>query len=318
MSVASKHASEKTDIGAATEQSYAQGYLEAYEIVESFEIKPEQPGRLFEVEIPDDDQFLNFETSIKEQSQLVIDAVSQIELDLANRNARRDGTELLTLDDLKKYEAYRFDRTGEEFYRELAQELGTDQAVSLALAAKGVAGNRYLDFEKTDKFNYVVYDDSLINVIRYEAPLNRGAIELRAHETVIRLGKDADPSTFLHENGHLFLEQLKSDAREFGTEQLVEDWNTTRNWWASNSESLRREAIRYAKDKGDQESANVLDKMSGAAVRAYVRTGDLTGGVEYAGKGNATALLQYLTEAMHEQYARGFEDYLRAKRHQCS
>ena len=311
MSIASKHASEKTDIGAATEQSYAQGYLEAYEIVESFEIKPEQPGRLFEVEIPDDDQFLNFETPIKEQSQLVIDAVSQIELDLANRNARRDGTELLTLDDLKKYEAYRFDRTGEEFYRELAQELGTDQAVSLALAAKGVAGNRYLDFEKTDKFNYVVYDDSLVNVIRYEAPLNRGAIELRAHETVIRLGKDADPSTFLHENGHLFLEQLKSDAREFGTEQLVEDWNTTRNWWASNSESLRREAIRYAKDKGDQESANVLDKMSGAAVRAYVRTGDLTGGVEYAGKGNATAPLQYLTEAMHEQYARGFEDYLR-------
>ena len=125
--------------------------------------------------------------------------------------------------------------------------MGTDQAVSLALAAKGVAGNRYLDFEKTDKFNYVVYDDSLINVIRYEAPLNRGAIELQAHETVIGLGKDADPSTFLHENGHLFLEQLKSDAREFGTEQLVEDWNTTRNWWASNSESLRREAIRYAK-----------------------------------------------------------------------
>jgi len=292
-------------------QSYAQGYLAAHEIVEQFDIKPERPGRLFEVEIPEDDQFLNFETPIKEQSQLVVDAVSQIELDLANRNARRDGTELLTLDDLKKYEAYRFDRTGEEFYRELSQELGGDQAVSLALSAKGIAGNRFLDFEKTDKYNYVVYDDSLINVIRYEAPLNRGTIELRAHETVIRLGKDADASTFLHENGHLFLEQLKSDAREFGTEQLVEDWNTTRNWWASNSESIRREAIQYAKNRGDQESANVLDKMGQAAIRAYVRTGDLTGGVEYAGRGNATAPLQYLTEAMHEQYARGFEDYLR-------
>ena len=140
---------------------------------------------------------------------------------------------------------------------------------------------------------------------------SRGSIELRAHETVIRLGKDADPSTFLHENGHLFLEQLKSDAKEFGTKQLVDDWNITRNWWGSNSESIRREAIRYAKKKGDSESAAALDKMTEGAVRAYVRSGDLTGGKEYKGKGGSTTAMQYLTEAMHEQYARGFEDYLR-------
>jgi len=140
---------------------------------------------------------------------------------------------------------------------------------------------------------------------------SRGSIELRAHETVIRLGKKADASTFLHENGHLFLEQLKSDAKEFGTKQLVDDWNITRNWWGSNSESIRREAIRYAKKKGDSESAAALDKMTEGAVRAYVRSGDLTGGKEYKGKGGSTTAMQYLTEAMHEQYARGFEDYLR-------
>ena len=140
---------------------------------------------------------------------------------------------------------------------------------------------------------------------------SRGSIELRAHETVIRLGKKADASTFLHENGHLFLEQLKSDAKEFGTKQLVDDWNITRNWWGSNSESIRSEAIRYAKKKGDSESAAALDKMSEGDVRAYVRSGDLTGGKEYKGKGGSTTAMQYLTEAMHEQYARGFEDYLR-------
>ena len=140
---------------------------------------------------------------------------------------------------------------------------------------------------------------------------SRGSIELRAHETVIRLGKKADPSTFLHENGHLFLEQLKSDAKEFGTKQLVDDWNITRNWWGSNSESIRSEAIRYAKKKGDSESAAALDKMTEGAVRAYVRSGDLTGGKEYKGKGGSTTAMQYLAEAMHEQYARGFEDYLR-------
>ena len=51
--------------------------------------------------------------------------------------------------------------------------------------------------------------------------------------------------------------------------------------------------------------------MGQLSALTFGRWGDLTGGVEYAGKGNATAPLQYLTEAMHEQYARGFEDYLR-------
>tara|TARA_R110002072_G_scaffold241714_1_gene400582 strand:+ start:1419 stop:8033 length:6615 start_codon:yes stop_codon:yes gene_type:complete len=56
----------------------------------------------------------------------------------------------------------------------------------------------------------------------------RGTISLLpTGERIIQLGKDSDPSTFLHETGHLFLELEKQLAEEFGItedQQVLLDW----------------------------------------------------------------------------------------------
>ena len=312
---------DERNVAFAKEQGldFYQGFLEAEKLVDLFDIKVSKPGRLFEVDIPEDNQFLNFSDPVTKQSDLVIQAMKNIQ-EKVNYNPNEDPSLVVTnlspqtgasksagLDVL----------SGEHWYRAMAEVMGLDvrdrmagQSVSLALAQEGVAGNRFLDHSQKS-YNYVVYDDKLINVVQYEQR-ERASIEFRAHETVIKLGKDADPSSFLHENGHLFLEQMKADALEFGTEQLVTDWNTVRDWWGKNTDTIRREATRYARNKEDQDAVAALEKMSDGAIRAYVRSGDLTGGKEYAGKGGTPeSALGYLTEAMHEQFARGFEDYLR-------
>lgn len=125
---------------------------------------------------------------------------------------------------------------------------------------------------------------------------NRGSIRF-GNETVITLGANSDRSTFLHESGHLFLEQLAQDAREFGSEQLVTDWNTVREWWASNAASIKREAIDYAKQANDTEAVETLTAMSEADVARGAKMGDLSD--------------PYVGRAMHEQWARGTEDYFR-------
>ena len=308
---------DERDVEFAKEQGllFYQGFVEAEKLIDLFDIKISRPGRLFEVEIPEDDQFLDFSNPITQQSDLVIQAVKNIQekinydpsedplLITPHLSPQTDASKSAGVDVL----------SGEQWYRSIAKYMKADWAgreVSLALAKEGVAGNRYLDHSQKS-YNYVVYDDKLINVVQYEQR-ERASIEFRAHETVIKLGKDADPSSFLHENGHLFLEQMKSDALEFGTEQLVTDWNTVRDWWGKNTDTIRREATRYASNKNDQDAVAALEKMSDGAIRAYVRSGDLTGGKEYAGKGGTPeSALGYLTEAMHEQFARGFEDYLR-------
>ncbi|MEK9752564.1 MAG: hypothetical protein VW338_05045 [Rhodospirillaceae bacterium] len=113
---------------------------------------------------------------------------------------------------------------------------------------------------------------------------NRGSIQFGADATVIRLGANADRSTFLHESGHLFLEQLRADAREFGgvNAQLVDDWNAVRDWWAGNAKPIRDEALAYARKANDEEAVAALAATTPDDVARMARSGDLTGGGVFA------------------------------------
>lgn len=143
----------------------------------------------------------------------------------------------------------------------------------------------------------------------------RGSITFDTKETIIRMFNAADKSTFLHESGHLFLDHVKRNAEQFGkTEQFVNDWETVKKWWGKNAETLRDEAIKYARANKDDATITALGKMSEKAVLDYVRSGNLTGDAElYQGAtiddGGTPEV--YLTRAMHEQWARGVEDYFR-------
>lgn len=60
------------------------------------------------------------------------------------------------------------------------------------------------------------------------APEDRGSLSImRNGDRIIQLGKLSDPSTFLHETAHLFLEMEKQFAAEFGVtdeQQVMLDW----------------------------------------------------------------------------------------------
>lgn len=145
---------------------------------------------------------------------------------------------------------------------------------------------------------FVNYDGAKV----FEQP-ERGSIQFSNQKILINLGANADQTTFLHETGHLFLEQLSDDS--LGSEELAADWKTVKDWWGKNAESLRAEAISYAKKQKDTESVAALEGMSKASVAAYVKTGDLSRGAGAEG---------HLSRAMHEQWARGTEDYFRTGR----
>ena len=115
---------------------------------------------------------------------------------------------------------------------------------------------------------------------------------------VINIFESADKSTFLHESGHMWLEMLKSDALNYKG-SFDKDWNTVKDWWASNTAAVKAEAIRRAKKDGDTASANAISNMSDAAVRRFIKSGDL----------RASGTNRWLSISMHEQFARGVEDY---------
>lgn len=115
---------------------------------------------------------------------------------------------------------------------------------------------------------------------------------------VINIFESADKSTFLHESGHMWLEMLRSDASNYKG-SFDKDWNTVKDWWASNTSTIKAEAVRRAKKDGDTASANAISSMSDAAVRRFIKSGDL----------RASGTNRWLSISMHEQFARGVEDY---------
>ncbi|EQB06233.1 hypothetical protein [Sphingobium baderi] len=61
---------------------------------------------------------------------------------------------------------------------------------------------------------------------------------------VIELFQSRDQSTFLHETGHLWLEQLRADAmEESASDQLKVDWRVVQDWFAANGHPLEDGAI---------------------------------------------------------------------------
>lgn len=251
-------------------------------------------GRVYKVEIPDDGEYLLWNEPLDSQPAAISSLVGGI-LEKAI-----EGDSVLLDGPLDSFE--RGTMTGEGAYRILENALGSDRAASEALAAAGVPGIKYLDRisrrSGNGSSNYVIFDDKLISVVEYEQQ-NRGSIRFGVDATVIRMGANADRSTFLHESGHLFLEQLRSDAAEFGetAPQLVDDWNAVRDWWASRAPEIRREAMDYARRANDTEALEALSNATDDQVRSGLRNGDLSD--------------PYIGRAMHEQWARGTEDYFR-------
>ena len=119
---------------------------------------------------------------------------------------------------------------GRDFYTALSKALGGAKQASEHLNKYGVKGITYIG--EQDGRCYVVFDDKAIKVIeKYNQSVN-GMTEIMSDgERIISIFKTADRSTFLHEMGHVFFDDIqKLASMENAPKQLLDDWNTLKEW----------------------------------------------------------------------------------------
>nr|DAI55056.1 MAG TPA: crystallin beta/gamma motif-containing protein [Caudoviricetes sp.] len=119
---------------------------------------------------------------------------------------------------------------GRDFYLALSKALGSAKQASVHLNEYGVKGITYIGAQ--DGRCYVVFDDKAIKVIeKYNQSINGMTTINSPTDRLIQIFKTADRSTFLHEMGHVFFDDIKNLAEmENAPEQLVTDWNKLKEW----------------------------------------------------------------------------------------
>jgi len=212
-------------------------------------------GRLYQVEIPEDDEYLLWDVPLSEQPDLhekVIDAIKAQSSDgfeelgdLVDQDDTLTGEDVYKLISTTYAKGYVpdgvFVRAGGQY----------DRWASEILHDAGVAGIKYLDGgsrkDGDGTYNYVVFDDSRVSIQAYEqayADGPRGRIVFTGQgygqgKTVIEMFAARDNSTFLHETGHLWLEELRFDASDPNApEQLKADWQAVQDWFKANGHPL--------------------------------------------------------------------------------
>ena len=172
--------------------------------IDSFEVTSVYKPTLYNVEIPDTDTMLDYSKPINEQSEYILNKIKQL-----------DPTDI--------------NKTGKEFYNDLSERLGGDKNASLKLNELGIKGIKY---KHGLSHNFVVFDDKAIKVIeKYNQSVN-GMTEIMSDgERIISIFKTADRSTFLHEMGHVFFDDIqKLASMDNAPSQLVTDWNKLKEW----------------------------------------------------------------------------------------
>ena len=164
----------------------------------------------YEVDIPEDDTMLHEKALGSEQPESV-------------KNA------------LQKLGVYSDDKTGREMYKELSNKLGSDESASSALNNEGVDGIYYKN--PIDGEALVVFDPQTIKLVnQYYQDKNdeviRGMTSMMSDDKkIIELFDQADFSTFVHESGHVFIEDLRMLATMEGApEQVINDWEEVKKW----------------------------------------------------------------------------------------
>lgn len=231
-----------------------------------------EAGRLYEVEIPEDDEYLLWDEPLSEQPEKVraaLEAAGIQSEDSAKWTVKETAGGKFTVynvwgeasgtfasRDPAKLKAERLTRDhnrlgGAALYLRMKDDKGSPQSASLALHKAGIAGIKYLDGgsrkDGDGTYNYVVFDDSRVSIQAYDQSFEdapRGRITFPnagygSGPTVIDLFQSRDQSTFLHEAGHLWLEELRYDASgPQAPQQLKDDWQAVTDWFAANGHPL--------------------------------------------------------------------------------
>ena len=223
-------------------------------------------GRLFEVEIPDNDVMLDEQKPLKEQPEFVQKALLKLGeakasisvlkhegnkyyyaggSDWLDENFKviQENTQLhkelekrkdQVFKEEREYNLFEPDTLGSAIYYKLREKFGSYKAASLALNKEGVKGITYVGAR--DGRCFVVFDDKAIKVVEFlqEQSEPRGAYN--PADRTISLFRKQNMSTFLHESGHAFLDIMFDLAgMENAPADLVRDVQTILEWFGVES-----------------------------------------------------------------------------------
>lgn len=155
---------------------------------------------------------------------------------------------------------------GKDIYRNLTKALDNDMmATSELLSKNGIQGITYTDLR--DGKCFVVFSPDAIKLLReyqQKAIKNvRGTTAITADDKkLVELFNAANFSTFVHESGHVFLEDLRMLANMEGApKQVIEDWQAVKSWTG------------YIEGADGDTNRNAHEKFA-KGFEAYVRTGN--------------------------------------------
>jgi hypothetical protein len=123
-----------------------------------YEIKSraKNPGQVYKVEIPDDNEYLDWDNPLSEQSDKVKDKLKIYE---------EMGPSLYP----RALNAYVNNSPMKWFYYSLKDDLGSDERASNDLKAAGIPGIRYLDGSSRSagegNYNYVIFDENDVEIV---------------------------------------------------------------------------------------------------------------------------------------------------------
>jgi hypothetical protein len=284
-------------------------------------------GKLFEVEIPDNDVLLDEQKPFRKQPAFVQERLEKLFEQMPEDDLIEIGAEysinLASLYEYKEearddekalanYEALyatvvradsiarhmlRGMSDGELIYKAIGELLrkggqeGKPEQISRKLNEYGIKGITYVG--SRDGRCYVIFDDKAIQIIeKFNQQMNeiiKGTTQdVRDGQRIVSLFEEADESTFLHEMGHLFLLDLERLADMSPTS--AQELQTVKKW-AAWSEGQAEEY------KGAPFAAEF------AKLDADIRTA--------LKKGDEKTANELKRQWEHERFARGFEMYLK-------
>jgi hypothetical protein len=281
----------------------------AISLIENDKIKPvnQDPGTLFEVEIPDDDVLLDEQKHYKEQSKKVQNSMRALLNDMSERQLKTwirvnwGGPQGAKFTKEQLVDSILIScRHGGEFYQCLTRVLKNDQRnASLLLNQYGIKGITYEGM--TDGRCYVVFDDQAISIIdTYNQQVNgtsRGTYSRQ--QNLVSLFENADQSTFMHEMSHFYLNQLAQIAAISPPDsQAAKDYATAKAWagWHDGDAEAFKGTAAEAEFAYYEEKIKEAEKNGGAVME----------------DGTTRTKEQLLDMWEQEKFARGFEDYLRS------
>ena len=253
-------------------------------------------GKLYEVEIPENDVLLDEDKPFEYQPPFVQEKLLELFQNLLEQRTPQFLMDTHEFGDSVRDGSMAKERvsnaTGKEIYDDLIDIFDkTPKEASLALNNVGIKGITYVG--RQDGRCFVVFDDKAISIInKFNQQMNeviKGTTQdIPNGQRIISLFEAADESTFLHEMGHLFLLDLEHLAPMSPTAE--KDLATVKKWAAwREGQAAEYKGTPFARSFAE------LDKKIRAALSA----------------GNDRRADNLKRQWEHERFARGFEMYLK-------